>query len=474
MKDLHHSCQGESHILSNKVCQDSSYSSTSDTMSIAIVCDGHGGARYFRSDVGSRFAVDATKECVQAFVSEIDANLFKDKQFTQKKALSSEASSNIYTKDTNVDKVLRQLFSSIIYSWREKITQHSLNTPLSEKERASIKSDYLSEFEQGIGIEKTYGCTLMCYVYTASFWFAFHIGDGKCIAFDDNGTWSEPIPWDEKCFLNKTTSLCDSSAIDEFRYCYCGDGNKPLAVFLGSDGIDDSFGETENMVNFYVQVLKLINKEGLEIAIANIHETLPQLSKIGSKDDMSIACIYDEESLQNKIKHLVGWQRRNIENQLFEINNRILKYKDEITRLSRCDLRNQKLMIDFQYAKKDLSKAFELKHSLASKWNKFSEEIEGESYMPYKDEIGWEDSCLVDIEPTEENCSSMNKAEVKVSSNEAEVISEEASLDITKDKGHENSNENSDTDFHANEIGGIEKSVTTTEEKDNNNIAEEK
>lgn len=228
------------------------------------------------------------------------------------------------------------------------------------------------------------------------------------------------------------------------------------------------------MVNFYVQVLKLINKEGLEIAIANIHETLPQLSKIGSKDDMSIACIYDEESLQNKIKHLVGWQRRNIENQLFEINNRILKYKDEITRLSRCDLRNQKLMIDFQYAKKDLSKAFELKHSLASKWNKFSEEIEGESYMPYKDEIGWEDSCLVDIEPTEENCSSMNKAEVKVSSNEAEVISEEASLDITKDKGHENSNENSDTDFHANEIGGIEKSVTTTEEKDNNNIAEEK
>ena len=319
MKDLHHSCQGESHILSNKVCQDSSYSSTSDTMSIAIVCDGHGGARYFRSDVGSRFAVDATTECVQAFVSEIDVNLFKDKPFTQKKALSSEASSNIYTKDTNVDKALRQLFSSIIYCWREKITQHSQNTPLSEEERSSIKPDYLSEFEQGIGIEKTYGCTLMCYVYTDLFWFAFHIGDGKCIAFDNKGAWLEPIPWDEKCFLNKTTSLCDSSAIEEFRYSYCGDGNKPLAVFLGSDGIDDSFGATENMVNFYVQVLKLINKEGLEIAVANIQETLPQLSKIGSKDDMSIACIYDEEALPKKETYLVGWQRRNIENQLFEV-----------------------------------------------------------------------------------------------------------------------------------------------------------
>lgn len=100
--------------------------------------------------------------------------------------------------------------------------------------------------------------------------------------------------------MNKTTSLCDSSAIEEFRYSYCGDGNKPLAVFLGSDGIDDSFGATENMVNFYVQVLKLINKEGLKIAVANIQETLPQLSKIGSKDDMSIACIYDEEALRKR------------------------------------------------------------------------------------------------------------------------------------------------------------------------------
>lgn len=160
------------------------------------------------------------------------------------------------------------------------------------------------------------------------------------------------------------------------------------------------------MVNFYVQILKLINKEGLETAVANIQETLPQLSKIGSKDDMSIACIYDEESLRKKEKHLVGWQKRNIENQLFETNKRILKYKEEITRLGKCDLRNQRLMIDFQYAKQDLSKAFELKHSLANKWNKISEEIDGESYTPYNDEIGWEESYLVESELTDANCTS--------------------------------------------------------------------
>lgn len=470
MKDLHHSCQGESHILINKVCQDSSYSSTSDSMSIAIVCDGHGGARYFRSDVGSRLAVEATIECVQAFVSEVDVDLFKGKAFTQKKALSSEASSSIYTKDTNVDKALRQLFSSIIYKWRGKITSHSQNAPISEEERTSIKPNYLAEFEQGIGVEKTYGCTLMCYVYTETFWFAFHIGDGKCIAFDDNGSWLEPIPWDEKCFLNKTTSLCDSSAIEEFRYCYCGDGTKPLAVFLGSDGIDDSFGATENMVNFYVQVLKLINKEGHDKASVNIQETLPQLSKIGSKDDMSIACVYDEKSLSKKVKFLVGWQRRNIENQLFDVNNRILKYKEEIIRLGNCDLRNQKLMIDFQYAKKDLSKAFEQKHSLANKWNKFSEEIDGESFIPYQDEIGWEDSDAEETISADGNPSTTDsEAQKEQISNEPDVASEEILNDENQDPTHNETDVRTTDSAEANDVTD----VSDTEEQDNNNIASE-
>lgn len=470
MKDLHHSCQGESHILINKVCQDSSYSSTSDSMSIAIVCDGHGGARYFRSDVGSRLAVEATIECVQAFVSEVDVDLFKGKAFTQKKALSSEASSSIYTKDTNVDKALRQLFSSIIYKWRGKITSHSQNAPISEEERTSIKPNYLAEFEQGIGVEKTYGCTLMCYVYTETFWFAFHIGDGKCIAFDDNGSWLEPIPWDEKCFLNKTTSLCDSSAIEEFRYCYCGDGTKPLAVFLGSDGIDDSFGATENMVNFYVQVLKLINKEGHDKASVNIQETLPQLSKIGSKDDMSIACVYDEKSLSKKVKFLVGWQRRNIENQLFDVNNRILKYKEEIIRLGNCDLRNQKLMIDFQYAKNDLSKAFEQKHSLANKWNKFSEEIDGESFIPYQDEIGWEDSDAEETISADGNPSTTDsEAQKEQISNEPDVASEEILNDENQDPTHNETDVRATDSAEANDVTD----VSDTEEQDNNNIASE-
>ena len=70
--------------------------------------------------LGAKFAVDATKECVDEFVSEIDKGIFVGKSFTQKKSVSFEAQSNILSKDTTTDKALRQLFSSIIFKWREK------------------------------------------------------------------------------------------------------------------------------------------------------------------------------------------------------------------------------------------------------------------------------------------------------------------------------------------------------------------
>ena len=387
MKDVHHSCQGESHIITNKVCQDKSYSAISDSMSIAIVCDGHGGSRYFRSDVGAQFAVEATINCVEAFVKEVDESLFKDKPLIQKLTISSEAQGNLLSKDTDTDKALRQLFSSIIFLWKQKVEEHAKDTPLLDSVIANIDAKYAEDFKRNLNIEKTYGCTLMCYVQTKNYWFAFHIGDGKCIAFDTAGNWSEPVLWDEKCFLNKTTSLCDSSALEEFRYSYQGDGMFPLAVFLGSDGIDDSFGDVENQVNFYIQILKLLSNNQ-DDAITNIKETLPQLSKIGSKDDMSIACIYDENSLEKCIEKLVMWQQTNVAHGITITNDRILNEKNIIKNLEAKGLSNQKNMIEYQYAQKDLLRAFEQKKQLVFKWNKFAQELHGDDFIPYSDEIG--------------------------------------------------------------------------------------
>ena len=347
-RHYHYSCQGESHKATNKVCQDFSLSSISKNgLAIAIVCDGHGGDRYFRSDVGAKYAAEITKQCVTTFVENVDKGLFVGKPFTSEGCFDSDTG----RKQSAIDKALRQLFSSIIFQWNTKITSHAGSTPISEWERENVEAKYLDALVNGLSLEKIYGCTLMAYVQTPDYWFAFHLGDGKCVSFNEDPIWQEPIPWDDRCFLNKTTSLCDSNAINEFRYCYEGDGSYPIAIFLASDGLDDSFGEITNQVNFYIQVLKMLVTDGKKATEDSIIETLPQLSKIGSKDDMSIAFIYDEKRLKNYMLQLINYQIDLVKDELNILSSRVATLKDTLNNLPKDK------QIEINYAEKDIEKA---------------------------------------------------------------------------------------------------------------------
>ena len=182
MKDLYRFCAGDSHIKAGKPCQDYARSMTNELCSMAIVSDGHGGERYFRSNIGSEYAVKITRKAIDEFVKEMnnqEACLFENKAFT-----TSESD----TEKTNekINQALRWLFSSIICQWNIAITEHALNNGLSKWELEHVDEKYLTEFENkrketDSTFEKTYGCTLMAYVHTSSYWFAFQIGDGKCV-----------------------------------------------------------------------------------------------------------------------------------------------------------------------------------------------------------------------------------------------------------------------------------------------------
>ena len=347
------SCQGESHKVDDKPCQDASFSAVYENgLAIAIVCDGHGGERYFRSDVGSRMAPEVIRDSVITFVDNIDKSLLVGTSFTAEEAITSE---EVVKKQTPLDVAFRQLFSSIIYQWNQKIAEHAANAAISEWEKQHVPQKYLDELHTSETFEKLYGCTLMVYVQTPDYWFAFHLGDGKCITFQQEPLWSFPIPWDERCFLNKTTSLCDSNAINEFRYCYEGDGFFPMAVFLGSDGMDDSFGEDSNLVNFYIQVVKMLVTEGKDATIASIESDLPQLSKIGSKDDMSVAFIYNLGELKAHITDFIQYQIDIVTDSIHQADERMAKLKLKINSIT--DVFDEKTRIDLDYAKQDLERS---------------------------------------------------------------------------------------------------------------------
>jgi len=384
INDINSICKGYSHEASGKPCQDFVYSESAPELSMAIVSDGHGGERYFRSDKGSKFVVEIAAQSIRAFVGALrsreasvakeygDTPLFEGMPLTQ----YSEATQPVFALDKErqgkyIHRALTGLFRSILTQWNMFITEHAQNNPLNEWELEHVEEKYKTEFEDKLkeddpSFAKTYGCTLIAYVRTPDYWFAFQIGDGKCISFDINDRQLEitqPIPWDEKCFLNKTTSICDNHALSEFRYCYQGDGHFPEAMFLGSDGIDDSYGD--NINDFYIQLFKMLSDK--DKAQRELSKSLPVISHHGSQDDMSVACVYDEGNLARTCVLLVQYQIDKINEQSDEIKVKLDSLDAKLKSYSNAGELTGHDAIVYNYTLKDIEKYSKLRDSLRGK-----------------------------------------------------------------------------------------------------------
>lgn len=269
LQAFHLSTQGASHIKKNKECQDSSDSYCDEQCAIAVVCDGHGGDDYVRSAVGSSFASKIAKESILNFVQNVD--------------LGELSRHN--------DKLIYSLEASIITAWNAAIHEHCDQTPFTEAEIAVLSERAKRKYLREGRIESAYGTTLIAVVITKDYWFGIHIGDGKCVAISRESKFVQPIPWDEKCFLNATTSICDSDALERFRYFYSE--KLPAAVFVGSDGVDDCFSSNEQLNNLYKTILYSFAKSPLDEAVSDLKDYLPRLSAKGSGDDVSVAAVLD-------------------------------------------------------------------------------------------------------------------------------------------------------------------------------------
>ena len=240
--DFAFSEQGYNHIKADKVCQDSSGHYSDDLMAVVVVADGHGSDNYPRTDRGSSFAVEATITAIREFVKTVEDSVIDLEKY-----------------------------------------------PFSEEELSKVADKYKKRYMSGQRQEKAYGTTLIAVCQTRNYWFGMQIGDGKCVCISQDGSMYEPIPWDEDCQANITTSICDSEAIEEFRYCFMKEC--PVATLMGTDGIDDSYADAEEMYVLYRSILAIFAEHGRETGESEIQAFLPGLSRKGSGDDVSIAGI---------------------------------------------------------------------------------------------------------------------------------------------------------------------------------------
>ena len=263
---------GSSHLEKNKLCQDASTYMSGPDYAVVVVSDGHGGDKYFRSGRGAKSAVNVARTCLLSFL----------KNFRGKLEAAGEQDRNI---------LLRHLTGHIIATWRAKIEQDFLKNPLSGEEEALCKRLGLDTGFQA----SFYGATLLYAGMTPKCRFAAQIGDGQCL-FLHEGTASSPIPEDDRLGFGMTTSLCDADAINSFRFAFARVGEEPpvQGIFLMTDGVADSY-TPEGLRNFACKLLTAMQTDKTE-AGRQLKEWLPTLSARGSRDDMSIAGIYQKSA----------------------------------------------------------------------------------------------------------------------------------------------------------------------------------
>lgn len=283
---------GAGHIRENKPCQDYSIAWQPDDSGtvVLIVCDGHGSDSYVRSDVGSRLAAEVTLAAVKEFVPHEGRT--PDPEWVLGRKGQVRAREHVGY-GMGEGKVFEALFETIYRSWSDAIELDARENPFTVEEQKRLGGKKLA---------KAYGTTLMAYVQTPDYWFAFHIGDGRMLAADGNLQWRQLVPWDEACFLNQTTSLCNSDPLPLFRYAFDGTGDFPSAVICCSDGVEDSWGDYEvapqMLHDYFTGLTRVFLQEGRNATLDRLSEFLPKLSAAASKDDMSIAGYIDNGAIR--------------------------------------------------------------------------------------------------------------------------------------------------------------------------------
>jgi hypothetical protein len=265
---------GASHEKTGLVCQDSSAFKVAENYAVAVVADGHGSKKHFRSHIGSKYAVEATIEAIDRFyedVEEFEANFPKYHKM-----------------------ILRNIEKQIISNWNNKVTKHLMENPVTAEEKSKFSEE---EFEK-IQPESYYGSTLIAAVAGKDFTFGVQIGDGTLVALFDDGKAVMPMEYNESAPANVTASICNSNAASMFSSFY-NDKKKVIAMFASTDGLYTSFGSEYDFLDYHTIITsQLTNIEAFKQSIVN---NLTKRSRFGTEDDISLACVFDNELLNDSI-----------------------------------------------------------------------------------------------------------------------------------------------------------------------------
>ncbi|MBR4554055.1 MAG: protein phosphatase 2C domain-containing protein [Ruminococcus sp.] len=267
-KGFSHSVMGASHEKKGIVCQDSSAYEIGEGYAVAVVADGHGSKKHFRSNIGSKCAVDAVLEAIKKFYED------------------PEEFERLLKEDH--DRMIRKIEKYVIFLWNNKVLDHLEKYPVTRKESSKFEYDEFAE----IPFESYYGTTLIAAVAGNDYTFGFQIGDGSLVAVFEDGETSMIMDYEEANPANITSSMCNANAYSMFDSFYVDD-KKLLAICVSTDGLYTSFGSDFDFLDYHTIIAgQLANPDAFMNSLQN---NLVKRSHFGTEDDISLSCVYNEE-----------------------------------------------------------------------------------------------------------------------------------------------------------------------------------
>lgn len=266
---------GASHIKGGLPCQDASCAGEWGAYAYAIVADGHGSRRHFRSDRGSVLACRVAEEKITAF-------------------LGGE-----YAEEDGPDARLSALKADICSAWAEAVREDYQRNPWTEAEleeaRSRLSPEQFARLEDGTDAPVAYGSTL-CAVFTCpGGWAAIQLGDGCFTHIGTDGVYDWPMPESLVNEGNKTASLCMRQPMRDFRHCYGED--EPAGLLVYTDGIEKVFPPQGKEIVSLLHWIWRNEYAGAAVREGNLERTLDMLTRrspIG--DDLSVAGLVDPDA----------------------------------------------------------------------------------------------------------------------------------------------------------------------------------
>jgi serine/threonine protein phosphatase PrpC len=249
------------------------------TVAVAVVSDGHGTPRHFRSQIGSSLAVSTVAGTLQSFLRE---------------SVASKGQVPF------VPEQVHELERKIVSGWLAAVHSDLERNPFTQAELATLEKEDGLESRAAVesSPELAYGATLLAAGATDRVLLYLQLGDGEILSVSATGTTTRPLPPDDRLIANQTTSLCQPEAWKEFRSSWVTNPALPSLVLLSTDGYANSFHSDEDFLKIGQDYLEIIRQQGIASLAEELPAILTEATQQGSGDDITLAILQDDPAAE--------------------------------------------------------------------------------------------------------------------------------------------------------------------------------